>query len=40
MLFCNECGTVLDSKGVCVNCEKPVPSEAGKQLENSGEIEV
>ena len=22
MLFCEECGTVLSSKGECVNCQK------------------
>jgi hypothetical protein len=40
MLFCNECGPVLDSQGTCVNCEKRTISKAGKQLEKSGEIEV
>jgi tRNA(Ile2) C34 agmatinyltransferase TiaS len=34
MLFCEDCGTVLSSKGECVNCQKrePVTSKEFEQL--------
>ena len=40
MLFCEECGTVLSSKGECVNCKKREPVTSEEQFELLSEVKA
>lgn len=40
MLFCKECGTVLSSKGECVNCNKRESVDLKEQFELLSEVKA